>query len=232
MHRTVRLALAATAALSVGTSTQAGAALAPLPIDMSSAFNVDCTQERGVELVSGDCQGSTFTESFIVSDALEEGFPSGTVTFRKQPFKMGDVTLDSNNTADGSGQVIKAPGQKGYKYLQVLSMHTDGGPRKGGPLVITYTDKSTATIDLKPPAWDGAPPNAAWSGYKQGLLNLPTGGYSPVFGSKSSIFIEELPLNPKKAVATIKLPTFAKLRVFAMTLSNISSAPPKGPIFN
>lgn len=225
MSRILKLAIAAAAALSLAASTQVSAAPAPLMIDMTKAFDVDCTQERGVMMVNGNCQNSLFRESIIVGDAIGEGFPTGTVTFRKNPFKIGDVTLNNNNAANGKGQVVTAPGRKGYKYIQVLSMHVTGGPRKGGDATITYTDKSSVKVPLIVSPWGGAP-GAVWTGGYQGAWHTPAGN------DKVSIFIEELPINAKKAVASIKLPDFDGLRVFAMTLSNTSSALPKGPIFN
>lgn len=227
MRRTLNLALASAAAVSLAASTQVSAAAGPLMIDMSKAFNADCTQERGAELVTGACQNGLFKESFIVGDAVSKGFPQGTVTFRKQPFKMGPAAAVLPNAANGTGQTVAAPKKAGYKYLQLLVTQTTGGAKKPvGKLVLTYTNKKTVTFPLKVNDWGGSRGEAAWTGPIQGALHTPAGN------SVSSIFIEQVPLNSKSALASVKLPTFEGLRLFAMTLSNTSSALPKGPVFN
>lgn len=206
-------------------SGSASAVPAPLTLNMASAFDTDCTQERGAEIVTGNCQNSPYAESFITSDAVAPGFPTGTVTFRKNPFVMGDPAMTAKNAANGKGQVVPTGAKTAYAYLDVLCNHVTGGGKKGGAVTITYTDRSTAKLVLMTKDWGGSPPDAVWSGGIQGALHPPAGT------DTSSMFLEELPLDPHKVVASVTLPTFDGLRVFAMTLTSTSGAV-KGPIFH
>lgn len=192
---------------------------------MTSAFDVDCTQERGVEMVNGNCQNSFFQESFITTDAVAAGFPQGLVTLKKTPFQMGDAALAAKNAANGNSQKVAVSAKPGFTYLQVLCAHVTGDGKKKFTFTITYTDKSTARLTLSTKDWGGAPADAAWSGAIQGALHTPAGT------DKSSMFVEQLSLDPKKTVASVTLPQFDGLRVFAMTLSSTSTAT-TGPIFN
>ena len=222
VRRILILALCPVAAAVVALSGGASAAPPPLPLDMTAAFDTDCTQERGAEIVTGSCQGGLFHESFIA-----DAFLTGTVTLRKQTFKMGDSALLAKNVANGAGQVVPAPKQSGYRYLHVLMARITGEPGKqGGTAVITYSDNSKVKVPLVSYGWGSTGQTLAWTGPIQGALHTPAGT------STSNLFVEELALNPKKAVSSVTLPSYDGLRVFAMTLSTTTSAQSSGPVFN
>lgn len=216
---TARRALGAITALMSASAllwaTPSGAAPAPKSVDLSAAFNVDCVAGEGRPLVEGDCTGAHIGASFV-----QDKFPSGRVVLAGIPFTIGPTSGMSPNAASGTGKVLKVNAPAGYKWAQVLvtAVNQTLGTKAADALVATYTDGTKTTGPMGSYDWSDKDHanSAAITAPNENLM-------SPAATQVSSIryaYIESVPLNPKRGVATLTMSgEGTNIRVFAITLT-------------
>ena len=229
------LALAAAAALMTAAP---GSAAAPgqAQVSIGSAYNIDCIAPAHLNEVDGDCDNGF--QSYVDGSGMPA---AGRFVARGIAFTFPSRGLRTNNAIAPTGQRVVLPGRKGYHFLLALMSAVNAGSgKRGGTMIVTYSDGSTAKVPLAADDWATHPNNAVVTTDGQGTYAQPG---APVFALTVHMFIESIAVNPTKVPVALTLPGIAGnvlggdspsngLRIFAMTLSSTPPTAAGGPVFH
>ncbi|MFF0515574.1 SGNH/GDSL hydrolase family protein [Streptomyces sp. NPDC004250] len=175
------------------------------PLDLTAAYDRDSIATAG-HPDDGNFDGLGW------SYAAETLPAAGPTVLAGAPFAFPSSAYGVQNTVTARGQTLALP------EVQARELHVLGAASGGtveGVIAVTYADGSTTALPLSFSDWAGGPSSgetvaaSAPYRYRAGVGRV---------GPSVSVYARNVPLDPARAVRSVRLPDDVRLKLFAMTV--------------
>ncbi|WP_254395474.1 SGNH/GDSL hydrolase family protein [Streptomyces sp. AC512_CC834] len=175
------------------------------PLDLTGVYDRDSIA-TAAHPGAGDFDGLGW------SYAAETLPTTGPSVLAGAPFVFPSSADGATNTVTARGQTLALPDVRA-RELHVLGAASGGTVEGAG--TVTYADGSTAALPLRFSDWAGSPQSGETVAVAAPYRYRAGAGRD---GPSVNIYARTMPLDPNRAVRSLRLPDDARLKLFAVTL--------------